>query len=55
MDFFPGLERIYSKFFLSFCGSVSRVVKGYPEPYFAAGWGIAEQRLRGLYPVWNLF
>ena len=26
---------------------MSRVVGGDPEPYFAVGWGIAEQRLRG--------
>ena len=38
---------------ISFCGLVSRVVGGDPEPYFAVGWGIAKQRLRGLYPVRN--
>ena len=32
---------------------MSLVVEGGPEPYFAVGWGIAKQRLRGLSPVRN--
>ena len=55
MDFFFHVWREFILIFFSFCGSVSLVVKGNPEPYFAVRWGIAKQRLRGLYPVRNLF
>ena len=55
MDFFFHVWREFILNFFSFCGSVSRFVKGDPEPYFAVGWGIAKQRLRGLYPVRNFF
>ena len=53
--FFFQVWREFILNFFSFCGSVSRVVKGNPEPYFAVGWGIAKQRLRGLSPVRNFF
>ena len=42
-------ENFFKILFL--CGSVSRVVGGDTEPYFAVRWGIAKQRLSGLYPV----
>ena len=51
MDFFFHVWREFIPIFFSFCGSVSRVVKGNPEPYFPVGWRIAKQHLRGLYPI----
>ena len=51
MEFFFHVCGEFILNFFLFCGSVSHVVEGDPEPYFAVGWGIAKQRLSGLYPV----